>query len=91
MFGNSIRSDPAKKGYTLSLSEEEIENELSLIFDPQICAECGRDHSFKNSFQGGETSIDYLPAYLRNKVPIAIPIAERGNLAMTLKKVIIKK
>jgi hypothetical protein len=26
----------AKKGYTLSLSEEEIERELSLIFDPQM-------------------------------------------------------
>jgi hypothetical protein len=79
MFGNNIRSNPAKKGSALSLSEKEIENELSLIFDSQICAECGNDHSFKNSFQDVETSIDDLPAYLRNRISIAIPIVG-GNL-----------
>ena len=30
MTDNNNRSDPAKKGYTLSLSEKEIEKELSL-------------------------------------------------------------
>jgi hypothetical protein len=43
MTDNSNRSDPAKKVYTLPLSEKEIENELSLIFDPQICAECRQE------------------------------------------------
>jgi hypothetical protein len=74
MTDNSNRSDPAKKVYTLPLSEKEIENELSLIFDPQICAECGQDHSFKNSFQNVETSMDYLPAYLRHRISIVISV-----------------
>jgi hypothetical protein len=72
MFGNSIRSDPSKKDYTLSISEKEIENELSLIFDPQICAECRHDHSFKNSFQDAETSIDDFPSYLRNRISMVV-------------------
>ena len=72
MADNDNRSDPAKKGYTLSISEEEIERQLSLVFDSQICAECGHDHSFKNSFQDVETSMDYLPAYLRHRISIVI-------------------
>jgi hypothetical protein len=58
MVDNNIRSDPGKKDYTISLSEKEIEKELSLIFDPQICTECGQDHSFKNGFENVKTSID---------------------------------
>jgi len=58
MTDNNNRSGPAKKSYTLSLSEEEIEKQLSLIFDPQICPECGQDHSFKSSFQDVKTSIE---------------------------------
>ena len=85
MFGINNKSDPAKKGYTLS--EKEIEKELSLIFYPQICAECGQDHSFKNSFEGVETSIDDSLAYLRNRTSTAIPIVEGGNLTSTRKKV----
>jgi hypothetical protein len=72
MADNNIRSDPAKKCYTLSISEEEIEKQLSIIFDSQICAECGQDRSFKNSFQDVETSIDYLPAYPRHQTSIVI-------------------
>jgi hypothetical protein len=90
MFGNNKRSDPAKKGYTLSLSEDAIERQLSLIFDSQICAECGHDHSFKNSFEGVKTSMDNFPAYLRNRISIAIP-AEGDNLANTRKEVIRRK
>jgi hypothetical protein len=77
MFGNNNRSDPIKKGYTLSLSEEEIEKQPSLVFDPQIC---GQDHSFKNSFDDVETSIDDFLAYLRNRISITISIVEGGNL-----------
>ena len=92
MTDNSNRSDPAKKDYTLSLSEKEIENQLSLIFDPQICPECGQDHSFKNGFEDVKTSIDDFPVYLRNRISgIAISIVEGGNLANTRKKVVIKK
>jgi hypothetical protein len=90
MTDNSNRSDPAKKDYTLSLSEKEIENELSLIFDPQICAECGHDHSFKNSFDDVETSIDDFLAYHRNRISIVIPIVEGWNLANTQKKAVTK-
>ena len=80
MTDNNNRSGPATKGYTLSLSEEEIEKQLSLIFEPQICPECGQDHSFKNSFEGVKTSIDDFPVYLRNRISgIAIPIVG-GNL-----------
>jgi hypothetical protein len=89
MFGNNNKPKQAKKGYTLS--EEEIEKQLSLIFDPQICPECGQDHSFKNGFEDIKTSIDDLPAYLGNKISIAIPIVEGGNLANTRKKGVIKK
>jgi hypothetical protein len=75
MTDKSNRSDPTKKDCTLSLSEKEIENELSSIFDSQICSECGQDHSFKNSFQDVKTSMDDFPEYLRNRVSgIAIPI-----------------
>ena len=74
MADNDNRSDPAKKGYTLSISEEEIEKQLSIIFDSQICAECGHDHSFKNSFEDVKTSIDYLPAYLRHRISIVISV-----------------
>jgi hypothetical protein len=79
------RSDPGKKDYTLSLSEEEIEKELSLIFDPQICLECGQDHSFKNNFEDVETSIDDFLACLENRIAITIPIED----ANTSKKVFI--
>jgi hypothetical protein len=72
MTDNNNRSDPAKKGYTLSLSEKEIKNELSLIFDPHICAECGQDHGFKNSFENVKTSIDDFPVYLRNRIPMVV-------------------
>ena len=68
MTDNNNRSDQAKKGYTLSLSEEEIEKELSLIFEPQICLECGQDHSFKNSFEDVKTSIDDFLKYFTNNV-----------------------
>ena len=92
MTDNNNRSDPVKKGYTLSLYEKEIEKQLSLIFDPQICPECGQDHSFKNSFEGVKTSIDDFPVYLGNKISgIAISIVEGGNLANTRKKGVIKK
>jgi hypothetical protein len=68
MADNDNRSDPAKKGYTLSISEKEVENELSLIFDPQICPECGQDHSFKNSFEDVKTSIDYFLKYFTHNI-----------------------
>jgi hypothetical protein len=68
MADNDNRSDPAKKGYTLSLSKKEIENELSSIFDPQICAKCRHDHSFKNSFENVETSIDDFLKYFTSSV-----------------------
>jgi hypothetical protein len=87
MTDNSNKSDPSKKGYTLSLSEKEIENELSLIFDSQICAECGHDHSFKNRFETVKTSIDDIAAYLRNRTTISISVVE----ANTPKRVVIKK
>jgi hypothetical protein len=74
MTDNNNRSDQAKKGYTLSLSEIEIENELSLTFDPQICAECGQDHSFKNGFEDVKTGIDDFPVYLRNRFSIVISV-----------------
>ena len=80
MTDNSNRSDPTKKDYTLSLSEEEIEKQLSLIFNSQICAECGHDHSFKNSFEDVKTRMDNFPACLRNRISgIAICVAG-GNL-----------
>jgi len=65
---NNNRSVPAKKDYTLSLSEEEIEKELSLIFDPKICLECGQDHSFKNGFENVKTSIDDFQVYFENRI-----------------------
>ena len=68
MTDNSNRSDPAKKVYTLSLSEKEIENELSLIFDSHICAGCGQDHSFKNSFEDVKISIDNFLKYFKNDI-----------------------
>jgi hypothetical protein len=71
---NSNRSVPAKKVYTLPLSEEEIDKQLSLIFNSQICAECGHDHSFKNSFEGVRTSIDDFLDCIRNR--IFMPIVE---------------
>ena len=78
MFGNNNKPKQAKKGYTLS--EEEIEKQLSLIFDPQICPECGQDHSFKNSFQDVKTSIEDFSFYLRNRIlRRTIPIVG-GNL-----------
>ena len=46
MIATINKPEQAKKSYTLSLSEEEIEKQLSLIFDPQICPECRQDHSF---------------------------------------------
>jgi hypothetical protein len=85
MTDNSNRSDPGKKDYTLSLFEEEIEKQLSLIFDSQICAECGHNHSFKNSFEDVKTSIDDFLDCIRNR--IFIPIVE----ANTPKKSTIKK
>jgi hypothetical protein len=85
MADNNIRLDPAKKCYTLFISEEEIEEQLSLIFEPQICAECGHDHSFKNSFEDVRTSIDDFLDCIRNR--IFIPIVE----ANTPKRVVIKK
>jgi hypothetical protein len=72
MTDNNNRSDPAKKDCTLS--EEEIE-QLALTFDPQICSECGHDHSFKNA----KTSVDDFPVYLKNRISITIPIVG-GNL-----------
>jgi hypothetical protein len=72
MTDNSNRSDPAKKVYTLSLSGKETETQLSLIFDRQTCADCGQDHSFKNSFQDVETSIDDFPSYLRNRISMVV-------------------
>jgi hypothetical protein len=64
---NNNRSDRSKKGYTLSLYEEEIEKELPLIFDPQICPECGQDHSFKNSFEDVKLNIVDFPKYFGNR------------------------
>ena len=68
MADNNIRSDPAKKCYTLSISEEEIEKQLSKIFDSQICAMCRHDHSFKNSFENVETSINDFLKYFTSSV-----------------------
>jgi hypothetical protein len=79
MADNNIRSDPAKKCYTLSISEEEIEKQLSIIFDSQICAECGHDHSIKNSFEDVKTSIDDIAAYLRNRTTISISVVETNT------------
>jgi hypothetical protein len=75
---NSNKLDPFKKGNSLPLSEKEIKNELSLIFDSHICAECGHDHSFKNNFEDVKTSVDDF-LYRRNSISIAIPIVG-GNL-----------
>jgi hypothetical protein len=61
------RAVPAKK---------DIEKQLSLIFDPQICPKCRQDHSFKNNFEDVETSIDDFLAYLENRISITIPIAD---------------
>lgn len=72
MFGNSIRSDPAKKDYTLSITEKEIGKELSLAFESKICLECRQDRSLKNTFKDIETRIDDFLAYLRNKISIVI-------------------
>jgi hypothetical protein len=74
MIDNNNRAVPAKKYYTLFLSEEEIEKELSLIFDPQICQECGHDHSFKNNFEDIKTSIDDFTAYHRNRISIIVSV-----------------
>ena len=68
MADNNIRSYPIKKDYTLSLPEKEIEKELSIIFDPQICLECGQDHSFRNSFENEGTSLDNFLKYFTNNV-----------------------
>jgi hypothetical protein len=72
MVDNNIRSDPTKKDYTLSLPEKEIEKEPSLIFDPQICPECGHDHSFKNGLENVKTSIDYFLKWIGNRGVITI-------------------
>jgi hypothetical protein len=77
MIDNNNRSVLAKKDYTLSLSEEEIEKELSLIFDPQICPVCGQDHSFKNGFENVKTSIDYFLKWIGNRGAMTIVIG--GN------------
>jgi hypothetical protein len=87
MTDNSNRSDPAKKCYTLSISEVEIEKQLSIIFDSKICSECAHDHSFKNSFENVKTSTDDIAAYLRNRTTISISVVE----ANTPKRVVIKK
>jgi hypothetical protein len=42
---------------------KEIENQLSLIFDPQTCLECRQDHSFKNGFERVKRSIDDFLKY----------------------------
>jgi len=65
---NNNRSVPAKKDYTLSLSGKEIAKQLSLIFDPQICPECGQDHGFKNGFENVKTSIDDFQVYFENRI-----------------------
>lgn len=65
---NNYKSKQAKKGYILSLTEEEIEKELSIIFEPQICPECEQDHSFKNAFEDVKTSIDDFPDYFRSRI-----------------------
>jgi hypothetical protein len=68
MTDNSNRSDPAKKYCTLSISIEEIEKQLSIIFDSQICSECEHDHSFKNSFENVKTNIDDFLKYFTHDV-----------------------
>jgi hypothetical protein len=80
MTDNSNRSDPAIKDYTLSLSGKEIEKELSLIFDPQICLECGQDHSFRYSFEDVMTRRDDLPFCLRNGISGTAICVAGGNL-----------
>jgi hypothetical protein len=87
MIDNNNRSVPAIKDYTLTLSEKEIEKQLSLIFDPQICTECGQDHSFKNNFEKVRTSVDDFPSYLGNRISIAEPIVDTN----APKKLVIKK
>jgi hypothetical protein len=78
MFGNTNKSDPAKKGYTLSLSKKEIEKQLSLIFDPRICLGCGQDHGFKNSFENVGTSLDNFLKYFTNNISgINLCVVER--------------
>jgi hypothetical protein len=66
MFGNNNKKDLVKKCFTLS--EKEIERELFLIFEPQICLECGQDHSFKNGFEDVKTSIDDFLKYFTSSV-----------------------
>jgi hypothetical protein len=87
MIDNNNRSDPGKKDYTISLSEKETEKQLSLIFDPHICLECGQDHSFKNNFEDVETSIDDFLAYLKieSQYPYLL------QMPIHQKKVVIKK
>ena len=67
MFGNNNKPKQAKKDYTGSLSEEKIEKELAIIFDPQICPECGQDHSFKNTFEDVKLNIVDFPKYFGNR------------------------
>jgi hypothetical protein len=74
MFDNNNKKDLVKKCFTLS--EKEIEKELSLIFDPQICTECGQDRSFKNGFENIKTSIDHFLKWIGNRRVIMIG----GNL-----------
>lgn len=66
MFASFNNTKQAKKGYTLSLSEE-IEKEISLISEPQICPECGQDHSFKNTFEDVKLNIVDFPKYFGNR------------------------
>jgi hypothetical protein len=60
--------DRSKKGYFQSLTEEEIKKELNLVCDSQTCPECGQDHSFKNSFENVNTSMDDFLKYFGNNV-----------------------
>jgi hypothetical protein len=72
----------AKKDYTGSLSEEEVEQELSLVYDSQICPQCKKDHSFKNIFDNVITSIDDF-LNIRNRILVrAVSIADYEDTMM---------
>jgi len=68
MNDSYYKSNLAKKSYAAFPSEEETEKQLSLIFDPQICPECGEDHSFKNRFENVKANMDNFPNCIRNNV-----------------------
>ena len=78
MFTTINNTKQAKKCYTLSLSGEDMEKEISLIFDPPIFPECGQDHSFNNTFEDVKTNTVDFPKYFGNG-PSGIAISVVGG------------